>query len=316
MSTPSCLVKDLFDNLKDALKLKLSTPALSLSRKIKSSEIHRPGLALAGYLDYFSYDRVQILGRTEVSYINKQKSGKFEEILKRFFGYKMPCIVCAKNQTLSPVFLEYALRYKVPVFRSPLKTTTLISKITQYIDEELAPRRVVHGTLLDVYGVGTLLLGKSGVGKSETALELVERGQRLVADDSVEIKLTPGEVLIGFSSKVIRHHMEIRGLGIIDMMTLFGVGSVRNQKRILLAVTLEQWDKNIEYDRVGLEEGKYDCLGVSLPHMVIPVIPGRNIPVLVEVAALNQRLKRMGIHSAKRFNEELIQKMAEADGSD
>jgi len=311
------LVKNLYDSVKDPLKLKLSTPGNFFNKRINSTEVHRPGLALAGFFDYFSSDRVQILGRTEVSYIKMQKSNKdFEKRLKKFFSYKMPCIIVAKNLKVAPVFLEYARRYKVPIFRSPLKTTTLVSKITLYIEDALAPKTHVHGTLLDVYGVGTLLLGKSGAGKSETALELVQRGQRLVADDNVEVKLTPGDVLIGFSSQVIRHHMEIRGLGIIDMMSLFGVGAVRNQKRILLAVTLEHWDKNVEYERVGLADKTIDILGVSLPHLVIPVIPGRNIPVLVEVAALNQRLNRMGIKSAERFNEDLIKQIAEGNASD
>lgn len=313
---PTLAVKELFDSLKDSLKLKLVNPGVSLLGKIKSSEIHRPGLAFAGFYDYFAYDRVQILGTTEVTFINQQSKEKQERSLQKFFSYKIPCIVITKNQKVTPLLLEHAEKKRVPVFRTPLKTTTLIGRITLFIEDILAPRTTVHGTLLDVYGVGTLLMGKSGVGKSEAALELVQRGQRLVADDVIEIKRPPGDVLMGYSSKVIRHHMEIRGLGIIDVMSLFGVGAVRNQKRILLAVTLEQWNPDIEYERSGLEENAFNLLGIELPHLVIPVIPGRNIPVLIEVAALNQRLKRMGIHSARRLNEDIIRRMAERDAAD
>ncbi|MBI4971790.1 MAG: HPr(Ser) kinase/phosphatase [Candidatus Omnitrophica bacterium] len=313
---PAVLVKDLFDSLKDTLKLKLITPGIPLTGKIKSSEIHRPGLAFAGFYDYFASDCVQILGTTEVAFLNKQPAAKREQSLKKFFSYKIPCIVITKNQSAPESLMNYAVKSGIPIFRSPLRTTNLIGRTTIFIEDALAPRSSVHGTLLDVYGVGTLLMGKSGVGKSETALELVQRGQRLVADDVVEIKRTPGDVLMGYSSKVIRHHMEIRGLGIIDVMSLFGVGAVRNQKRILMAVTLEKWNAEIEYERAGLTESWKEFLGVRLPHLVIPIIPGRNIPVLVEVAALNQRLKRMGIHTAKQFNEDLIRQMAERDASD
>ncbi len=309
-------VKELYDSLRDSLKLKLVTPEIPLTGKIKSIEIHRPGLAFAGYYDYFAYDSVQILGTTEVHFLKKQTEAKRDAAFKKFFGYKIPCIVIAKNQAVPHSFIQSAQKARIPVFRSPLRTTTLIGRITIFIEDALASKTTVHGTLLDVYGVGTLLMGKSGVGKSETALELVQRGQRLVADDIVEIKHTAGDVLMGYSSKVIRHHMEIRGLGIIDMMSLFGVGAVRNQKRILMCVTLDKWNPEVEYDRAGLVESTKEFLGISLPHIVIPVIPGRNIPVLVEVAALNQRLKRMGIHTAKRFNEDLIRQMAERDRAD
>ncbi|MBI4399022.1 MAG: HPr(Ser) kinase/phosphatase [Candidatus Omnitrophica bacterium] len=308
-------VAELYHSLKESLKLKLVTPEIPLHGKIKSSEIHRPGLAFAGYYDYFAFDSVQILGTTEVSYLKQQGPARREEAFQKFFGFKIPCIILSKNQMV-PGLIEHATRAKIPVFRSPLRTTTLIGRITIFIEDELAPKSTVHGTLLDVYGVGTLLLGKSGVGKSETALELVQRGQRLVADDIVEIKRTSDDILMGYSSKVIRHHMEIRGLGIIDMMSLFGVGAVRNQKRILMAVTLEKWNPEVEYERSGLVENNTAFLGVTLPHIVIPVIPGRNIPVLVEVAALNQRLKRMGIHAANRFNEDIIRQMAEKDKAD
>lgn len=309
-------VQQLYDSLKDSLKLKLLTPKVRLTGKIKSSEIHRPGLAFAGFYDYFAADCVQILGTTEIAFLSRQARAKRSESFRKFFSYKIPCLVVSKNQKLPEHLMEHAVKNRIPVFRSPLKTTTLIGRITIFIEDAMALKTSVHGTLLDVYGVGTLLLGKSGVGKSEAALELVQRGQRLVADDVVEIKRTPGDVLMGYSSKVIRHHMEIRGLGIIDVMSLFGVGAVRNQKRILLAVTLEKWNAQTEYERAGLEENSRDFLGVSLPHLVIPVIPGRNIPVLIEVAALNQRLKRMGIHSAKRLNEDLIRQMAERDSAD
>ena len=192
--------------------------------------------------------------------------------------------------------------------RSPFRTARVASQVTVYIEEASAPEASVHGTLIDVYGVGTLLLGKSGVGKSECALELVERKHRLVADDIVKIRLENRE-LVGRSNDVLHHHMEIRGLGIIDIRAIFGVGAVRNRKRITLAVTLEHWKKEREYERHGLDEQTYEILGVKIPHLIIPVRPGRNMPILVETAALTQRLSHMGTHPAKEFNRKLIETM-------
>jgi HPr kinase/phosphorylase len=303
-------VEQLFHDLKDKLKLKLLTEGVGLTRRIRSAEILRPGLAFSGYYDYFTFDRVQILGRTEVSFLSKMNKPKRNRFLNKFFTYKMPCIIISKNLSIEDEFLKRAIKAEVPVFRSPLMTSTISSRVTLSIEDFLSPEISMHATLLDVYGVGTLLIGKSGVGKSECALELVERGHRLVADDMVNLRLSRGRFLTGSSSEIIRHHMEIRGLGIINIKNIFGVGAVRDQKRISLVVTLERWSQNKEYERLGLEEQTYTILGVSLPHLIIPVRPGRNIPILVEVAALNQREKRMGINSAQEFNKRLIDSMS------
>ncbi len=303
-------VEQLFHDLKEKLKLKLLTEGVPLNRRIRSAEILRPGLAFSGYYDYFTYDRVQILGRTEVSFLNKMSKPKQNRFLKKFFTYRMPCIIISKNLPIMDDFLKRAIKADIPVFRSPLMTSTISSRVTLSIEDFLSPEISMHATLLDVYGVGTLLIGKSGVGKSECALELVERGHRLVADDMVNLRLSRGRFLTGSSSEIIRHHMEIRGLGIINIKNIFGVGAVRDQKRISLVVTLERWSQNKEYERLGLEEQTYTILGVSLPHLIIPVRPGRNIPILVEVAALNQREKRMGINSAQEFNRRLIDSMS------
>lgn len=312
----SITVEQLYKDLKDKLKLKLLTSTVALDRRIRSAEILRPGLAFSGYYDYFTYDRVQILGRTEVSYLetmNKTRRGRY---LKKFFTYKMPCIIISKNRPIHESFLKRAVKAGVPVFRSPLMTSTISSRVTLSIEDFLSPEVSMHATLLDVYGVGTLMLGKSGVGKSECALELVERGHRLVADDMVNVRLSRGKFLIGSSSEIIRHHMEIRGLGIINIKNIFGVGSVRDQKRISLVVTLEKWSQVKEYERLGLEEQQYTILNVNLPHLIIPVRPGRNIPILVEVAALTQRERRMGINAAQEFNKRLIASMTEKTAID
>ena len=312
----SITVKQLYEDLKDKLKLTLLTKGVSMSRKIRSAENLRPGLALSGYYDYFTYDRVQIFGRTEVNYLKKLSVEKRKRALNKIFSYKIPCIIISKNLKISDDFLKGAKKAQIPVFRSPYMTSTISSRMTLAIEDFLSPEISVHGTLLDVFGVGTILLGKSGIGKSECALELVERGHRLVADDIVNIGLTRGRYLTGSSSELIRHHMEIRGLGIINIKDIYGVGSVRDQKRISLIVTLEKWSEKKEYERLGLEEQQYTILNISLPHLIIPVRPGRNIPILVEVAALAQRSKRMGIHSAHEFNKKLIDTIKQSVSQD
>ena len=301
-------VQDLFNGMKDQLKLSLLTPAVGLGRRIHSSEIHRPGLALTGFYDYFAFDCVQIFGKTEIRFLKKLKGRARKINLGRFFSYRIPCVIVTKQQSVPHDFLGLAIKAGVPVFRSAYRTGRVASQVTVYVENACAPETSLHATLVDVYGVGTLLLGKSGAGKSECALELVERGHRLVADDIVEIRLEH-RVPMGRSNQVLHHHMEIRGLGIIDIRAVFGVGAVRNSKRIGLVVTLEHWKKEREYERLGLEDRVYDLLGVKVPHLVIPVRPGRNIPILVETAALTQRLSHMGTHPAKEFNKKLIQKM-------
>ena len=303
-------IERLYHSLKEKLRLKLLLPGVSLERKIRSAEIHRPGLAFTGYYNYFAFDRIQILGKTEVSFLHKLSARAKKKNLIKFFSYKIPCIIVSKNQKLPADFLKLAEERRVPIFKSPLQTSKLVSQITVFIEEENAPTLSLHGTFVDVYGTGILLLGKSSIGKSETALELVERGHRLVADDIVEIKRQSTDELLGSSCERIQHHMEIRGIGIVNVKTIFGVGAIRNHKKINLVVTLEHWDQKNEYERTGLETQYYEILGVKLPHLILPVRPGRNIPVLVEIAALNERLERMGDHSARELNRKLIEVMS------
>ncbi len=308
-------VHDLYNGLKEPLKLALITPTISLSRKIHSPEIHRPGLAFSGFYDYFAFDCVQILGKTEICFLNKLSGRKRQNNLKRFFSFRIPCIFVSKQQNVPKDFVDQAVKAGVPIFRTPFRTAKAASQVTIFIEQASAPETSLHATLVDVYGVGTLLLGKSGVGKSECALELVERGHRLVADDIVQIRVE-NRVLLGKSNEVLHHHMEIRGLGIIDIRAIFGVGSVRNSKRIMLAVSLEHWEKKREYERLGLEDKVYKILGINIPHLIIPVRPGRNIPILVETAALTQRLTNMGGNPAEKFNDRLIQTMRSQQESD
>ena len=311
---PYLSVQNFFDGMKDRLKLSLVTPTVPLTRKIHSPEIHRPGLALSGFYDYFAYDCVQVMGKTEIRFLKKLTGKKRKLNLDKFFSYRIPCIMITKQQSVPQDFLDQAARAQVPILRSPFRTSRVASQVTVYVEEASAPETSLHATLVDVYGVGTLLLGKSGVGKSECALELVERGHRLVADDIVEIKLE-NRILMGRSNETLSHHMEIRGLGIIDIKAIFGVGAVRNRKRITLAVTLENWKKEREYERLGLEEKTYEILDVQIPHLIMPVRPGRNIPILVETAALTQRVNLMGNHPAREFNERLIRSMKASSGN-
>jgi HPr kinase/phosphorylase len=311
----STSISTLYQSLHGILKLKWLNPGVGLNRKVRTGELHRPGLALAGYYQYFTYDRIQILGKTEMTFISQLPSAKRKRHLLKFFSYRIPCVVVTKNQIVPHDFLYAATQAKIPVFKTSLATSTVASRITVFLEEDHAPETSVHGTLVDVYGVGTLLLGKSSVGKSECALELVERGHRLVSDDVVRIKLIAGTQLMGFSNNIIKHFMEIRGVGLIDIKSIFGVGAVRNAKRIALVVTLENWKEGKQYERLGLDEAKYEILDIPLPHLVLPVKPGRNLPVIVEVAALTQRSKRMGIHSSKSFNQELMKTMGVATAS-
>jgi len=271
--------------------------------------VHRPGLAFSGYFDYFACDSVQILGQTEINYVKTLPSEILEEHLNTFFTYKIPCLVAARNQRIPAVLIEKATKAGIPIFKSQFTTSRVGAHITVFLEEERSPIGSVHGTLLDVYGLGVLLIGKSGVGKSECAVELVERGHRLVADDIVNIVRKSNMFVMGLANEIIGHCMEIRGLGIINVLDIFGVGAIRHQKRIGLIVTLEHWNNQHEYERLGLEEQTYELLGIDHPHLLIPVRPGRNIPILIEVAALTQREKHMGINPAEEFNKKLLKTM-------
>jgi len=302
-------VEELVGDEEDRLKLRLISGEEGLGRKITISDINRPGLALAGYFDYFAWERIQVVGRTEMEYLKGLPENIWTKNLERLCSYDIPCFIIARDLDEPSLFRQITIKSRVPLLKSPLATTKLISDLSVYLDEKFAPRTSMHGVLVDVFGIGMLLLGKSGIGKSECALELVERGHRLVADDVVEIKLIAGKVLMGNKSPLIGHHMEIRGLGIINVRDLFGIRSIRERKHIEVAVLLEEWDSSMEPDRLGLDEETHEILGVSIPKVTIPVRPGRSIAVIVEAAAINHRSKLLGLNAPVEFSKRLLERI-------
>jgi HPr kinase/phosphorylase len=308
----SLLVADLLRDKESDLQLALLGGSKGMRREITVSEINRPGLALSGYLDYFPSERVQIVGLGEHSYLSTFAAQKRKEAIRKVLSFdkKLPCIVLTRGIKPHKELIEMANAFHVPVLQSALTTAHLIGELTVYMEEKLAPTTTVHGVLLNVYGLGLLLAGDSGIGKSECALELLKRGHMLVADDVVEVKHRLGGVLFGTGAELIRHHMELRGVGIIDVQKIFGVGSVLDKTRIELVIRLEEWKQAVEYDRVGLSERTTSILSVRVPEIVMPVRQGRNLAVLVEVATLNERLKYRGEFTAKEFNKKLISLMA------
>lgn len=293
------------DHPQYSLRAKSLTGAVGLKKEIRDPDVNRPGLPLSGFYDYFAFDRIQIFGKGESAYLRAYNADELKAILERFFSYEIFCCIFTHGDYPPDIFIEFAKQKSVPVLLSDLGTTNFITSLNAIILEAHAPVLSTHATLVDVYGLGVLLLGKSGVGKSETALELIERGHRLVADDIVTIKRIEDETLLGSGSEIVQHHMEIRGLGIINVKDIFGIRSVKHKKRIELVCELEYWDESKLYDRLGLDESWHEILGVRLPYVVIPVRPGRNIPVIVETAALNQRMKKYGIHTAQELDQKI-----------
>lgn len=287
------------------LQLRLIAGEGGLDKEIKYGEINRPGLALAGFFDYFAYDRIQIFGQGETAFMNQLSYEQKVKTYSDFFSYDLLCCIFTHEYMPDKLFLEFAEKKNVPIFLSKRGTTRFITLFVHVIDEIFAEQITLHATLVDVFGVGVLLTGKSGVGKSETALELIERGHRLVADDMVIVKKIDESLLMGAGSEILKHHIEIRGIGIVNVREIFGIRSVRNRKRIEMVILLEEWDSTKEYDRLGLDEKKYNILDIDVPYITVPVRPGRNIPVIIETAALNQRLKKIGINSARELDEKI-----------
>lgn len=280
-----------------------------IGRQVYISDLNRPGLALSGYLDYFSSDRVQLLGNTEIHYMEKLPPSVLRERLENMFSFEIPAFLLSREHMPQNIFLEMCNARGIPVIQTPLSTDELISRIIVHLAEDFAPETEMHATAVDCYGVGVMIIGSPGIGKSEIALELVERGHLLVADDLVSLKRLRGDTLMAHSNPVIEHCMEIRGIGIVDVKSIFGVGRVTKRKPISLLIELEEWKEGMDYDRTGLAEETQDILGISVPHIRIPVRPGRNIAVIVEVAALNHRLKDLGINPAEVLNQRLIASM-------
>lgn len=272
---------------------------------ISTVEINRPGLELTGYLEFFDNKRIQVLGNTEFSYLGRYGTEAQKMVIDSIFSFGPPAVIICRDIEPSNAILESAKLHKVSIFSTPQSTSDLTASLVQYLNKELAPRITRHGVLVEVYGEGCLLTGDSGVGKSETAIELIKRGHRLVADDAVEIRRTAQTTLYGQSPENIRHFIELRGIGIINARKLFGMGAIKLQEKIDMVINLEQWDSAKVYDRMGLDNEYMKILGVEVPTLTIPVKPGRNLAVIIEVAAMNNRQKKMGYNAARELLKNL-----------
>jgi HPr kinase/phosphorylase len=310
--TPSEVkVRDLLARKGDPLQLEVLAGAAGLDRAITVVEASSPGLALAGYTGRFVGGRVHILGETEVHYLADLDPVTRHARLEALFRFDPPCVILTKGQDPPAELLALAEGAGVPLIRTALKTGEFYRRLRPFLDDAMAPATTVHASLADVYGVGLLFVGRSGIGKSECVLDLVERGHRLVADDVVHMTRRGNDVLLGRGHELSQHHMEIRGIGLVDIKALFGIRSVRQQKRIEVVVRLEDWDNTREYDRTGLDGQTTEYLGVSLPLVTVPLNPGKNLTVICEVVAMNHLLRYTGIDTARAFNERLILHMRE-----
>jgi HPr kinase/phosphorylase len=304
-------IRDLFTRKGAPLELEQLTGDIGLDKEIPSAEASSPGLVLAGYTSRFVGDRLHILGETEITYLGSLEPGARHASLEHFFNFDLPCIIITKSQSVPPELLALAEAKGVPVIRTALKTAEFYRRLKPFLDEAFAPGTTIHGSLADVYGVGLLFLGRSGIGKSECVLDLVERGHRLVADDMVQVTRRGVDILIGKGHEMAQHHMEIRGIGLVDIKALFGIRSVRQQKRIEVVVQLEDWDAAREYDRTGLDTMKTTILDVAIPLVTVPLNPGKNLTVICEIVAMNHLLRYSGVDAAKSFNDRLIRQLRE-----
>jgi HPr kinase/phosphorylase len=299
------------------LGLKVVAGRRGLSRRIGTAELNRPALELTGYFDAFRAERIQVLGKGEVTYIESHAGEpQLTERLGRILNLAVPCAIVTNGRSPPWAVSDRAEAAGIPVLTCPHSTTKLYKRLWEHLDSEFAPKTSMHGVLMDIHDMGVLLLGDSAVGKSECALELIRRGFHLVADDLVQIKCMSDSVLVGRATELLPYHMEARGLGIIDVSLLFGVAAVRPDKRITLAITLVDWEPDADYDRTGLANETLVILDVEIPHVTIPVRPGRNVGTLVEVAALNQKLKSLGVHTARLMDRRLMQVMGASQGSE
>ena len=303
------LVQELEQDREHHLGLNLMAGRKGLKKRITYSQVQKMGLALTGFVQFIDPERIQIIGNTEMTYFQTLSPEQQEEVIQQIYSLDLSCLIITRSLEIPELLLREADEKEIPLFRTNLITTDFIERVSQYLEKKLASTTTIHGVLMDVFGVGVLILGKSGIGKSECALDLILRGHRLVADDMVSIQKRSPSSLIGSGFDVIKHHMEIRGLGIINIRSLFGVEAIREQKKIELVLELMEWDTNQEYDRLGFEEEKYPILGVELPMLRIPVTPARNLTTIIEVAARNHLLKVMGYDSALEFEKKLLRKM-------
>jgi HPr kinase/phosphorylase len=310
-SAPAVTVGGLLDARPESIGLPIDLLAggLGLDRRITNPYIQKTGLALAGFHEYLQPGRVLIYGESEIRYLERLEAAKRREALERSFSTAVPCVLVTGGLEVPADVITEADRAGVPLLATPIGTATAIGKLTALLEDRLAVREVIHGVLLDILGLGVLIVGESGIGKSECALDLVVRGHRLVADDTVEIRRRAASIVIGSCPELTRHHMEVRGLGLINIRDLFGIASTRTSKRVELIVQLERWDQHREYERLGLDDAHFELLGLRVPLIRMPVAPGRNLAILVEVAARNQLLRTRGINAARdlaaRLDDEL-----------
>ncbi len=283
-------------------------------RTVVSTDVNRPGLPLLGFFDHFDKDRIQILGNVEMSFIAEKTPKERTDIFDDLFAKNIPAIVVTRSIPIPDELLDSARRYQIPVLSSNRPTSRFMSSLINFLNLQLAPCITRHGVLVSVYGEGILILGESGVGKSETAMELLKRGHRLIADDAVELRAVSDLTIVGSAPELIRYLIELRGIGLVDVRHIFGMGSVMDTSRIDFVVQLEAWDENKHYDRLGLETQEYEILGHKLPSATIPVCPGRNLAIIIEVAAANNRQKRSGYNAAEEFNRRLMKHMSETTG--
>ena len=301
-------------SLIEKMELTNCTPDVELeSIEVTQTDVNRPALQLAGFFDYFDSDRIQIIGNVEHAYLRKQTKEKYMEIMGRLMEYNIPCVVFCRNLDIEPDLIIAATEHKIPILKTEMTTSAFMAEVIRWLNVEMAPRITIHGVLVDVYGEGVLIMGESGIGKSEAALELIKRGHRLVSDDVVVIKKVSDATLIGTAPDITRHFIELRGIGIIDVKTLFGVESVKNTQSIDLAIMLEEWDKEQEYDRLGLEEQYTEFLGNKVVCHKIPIRPGRNLAIIVESAAVNYRQKKMGYNAARELYNRVTNNIGKHD---
>jgi len=308
--TPAALtVGEWYTRHSEALQLRLLGPAVGFERVIREPTINRPGLALSGFFAYFAVKRIQVLGSAELSYLKSLTKEEVRSRARELFSRAIPCLVISRASKPPAALLDEAAKAGVAVFRTPMITMRFINSATILLESDFAPVISEYGSMVDILGIGVMIRGASGIGKSECVLGLIERGYSLVSDDMTRLRALEGRDLIGTAPDLTRHHMEVRGLGIINVASIFGISSTRLEKRLDLVVTLKDWQELEEVDRIGLEQEFYEILGILVPHVTIPVRTGRDLARLIEVAALDQKLKSMGQNSALEFNERLLRKM-------
>ena len=306
---PQISIQNVLETYAERLGLELVAGTGGVDKKLGSSDVYRPGLVLAGFVGLFTYDRAQILGNTEMLYLMGMSVGECRVALETIYQFDVPCVVVTDDNQVLPVMAELADSRGIPLLKTPFSTTKFSHLLSYYLDDFFAPSTAIHGSLVDVYGIGLLLVGRSGIGKSEIALDLVERGHRLVADDVVLASRRMQGILVGTSGDTLRDHMEIRGIGVVNVRRMFGVRAVRLQKRIEVVVGLVEWDDSVSFERVGLEDEWMSILDVEIPRVMIPIYPGKNITVIAEAIALNYQLKTQGYHTAQEFSKRLMDKM-------